>query len=80
MVRRHGEALREEGGGRVQSEQTPEKSFSPTSDTEGTTLLLLKDTRKRYNPPRCSFTPRLGLSNDDWAKGRVPLQRLESKE
>lgn len=64
MVRRHGE----------------EKSFPATSDTEGTTVLLSKHTRKRYNPPRCTFTPRLGLSNDDWAKGRVPLPRLESKE
>lgn len=55
------------------------RAFLPP-DTEGTAVLLLKHTRKRYNPPRCTFTPWLGLPNDARAKGRVPLQRLESKE
>lgn len=45
------------------------KAFSTTSDTEGTTVLLLKLTpehaRKRYNPARCTFTAWLGVANDN---------------
>lgn len=73
MVRRHREALGDDGGGgRVQSDKTPEEQSFP---------LTLKAPRCfYYNPPSCTVTPWLGLPNDAWAKGRVPLQRLESKE